>query len=200
MTTMSAGPTLGATLDNIKQRLQSQQDTLEITLGGRDSDTYRQLAVRAELDALWDAVEVLAYLVSGVELSRVPVRDYFGDRRKSSPARLPPLSCEILRSSAAHRRLTKVRRMGVRDVGRRGHAGSRTAHRRAFTALEGIEEHLRFSQVFTCLDNSPLSILVGLTGLSLSVIHSAPPPTTASSTAGWTQMHMRARTMRATPI
>ena len=83
MTTMSAGPTLGATLDNIKQRLQSQQDTLEITLGGRDSDTYRQLAVRAELDALWDAVEVLAYLLSGVELSRVPVRDYFGDRRKS---------------------------------------------------------------------------------------------------------------------
>lgn len=65
--------------------------------------------------------------------------------------------------------------MGVRDVGRRGHAGSRTAHRRAFTALEGIEEHLRFSQVFTCLDDSPLSILVGLTGLSLSVIHSAPP-------------------------
>ena len=83
MTTMSAGPTLAATLDNIKQRLQSQQDTLEITLGARDSDTYRQLAVRAELDALWDAVEVLAYLVSGVELSRVPVRDYFGDRRKS---------------------------------------------------------------------------------------------------------------------
>ena len=65
--------------------------------------------------------------------------------------------------------------MGVRDVGRRDHAGSRTAHRRAFTALEGIEEHLRFSQVFTCLDNSPLSILVGLTGLSLSVIHSAFP-------------------------
>lgn len=83
MTTMSAGPTLAATLDNIKQRLQSQQDTLEITLGGRDSDTYRQLAVRAELDALWDAVEVLAYLISGVELSRVPIRDYFGDRRKS---------------------------------------------------------------------------------------------------------------------
>ena len=65
--------------------------------------------------------------------------------------------------------------MGVRDVGRRDHAGSRTAHRRAFTALEGIEEHLRFSQVFTCLDDSPLSIHVGLTGLSLSVIHSAPP-------------------------
>ena len=83
MTTRSAGPTLGATLHNIKQRLQSQQDTLEITLGGRDSDTYRQLAVRAELDALWDAVEVLACLISGVEISRVPIRDYFGDRRKS---------------------------------------------------------------------------------------------------------------------
>ena len=65
--------------------------------------------------------------------------------------------------------------MGIRDVPGRSRAGSRTAHRRAFTALEGIEEHLRFSQVFTCLDDSPLSILVGLTGLSLSVIHSAPP-------------------------
>ena len=42
-------------------------------------------------------------------------------------------------------------------------------------ALESIEEHLCFTQVFTCLDDSPLSILVGLTGLSLSVIHSAPP-------------------------
>ena len=73
--------------------------------------------------------------------------------------------------------------MGVRDVGRRDHAGSRAAHRRAFTALEGIEEHLRFSQVFTCLDNSPLSILVGLTGLSLSVLHSASPLSLCSSDA-----------------
>lgn len=65
--------------------------------------------------------------------------------------------------------------MGIRDVPGRSRAGSRAAYRRAFTAPEGIEEHLRFSQVFTCLDNSPLSILVGLTGLSLSVLHSAPP-------------------------
>ena len=83
MTTMSAGPTLAATLDNIKQRLQNQQHTLEISLGGRESDTYRQLAVRAELDALWEAVEVLAALMSGVEISRVPIHDYFGDRRES---------------------------------------------------------------------------------------------------------------------
>lgn len=83
MTTMSAGPTLAATLDNIKQRLQSQQHTLEISLGGRESDTYQQLAVRAELDALWEAVEVLSCLISGVELSRVPIRDYFGERRES---------------------------------------------------------------------------------------------------------------------
>ena len=83
MTTMSAGPTLAATLDNIKQRLQSQQHTLEISLGGRESETYRQLAVRAELDALWEAVEVLACLISGVEISRVPIHDYFGERRKS---------------------------------------------------------------------------------------------------------------------
>lgn len=83
MTTMSAGPTLAATLDNIKQRLQSQQHTLEISLGGKESETYRQLAVRAELDALWEAVEVLACLISGVEISRVPIHDYFGERRKS---------------------------------------------------------------------------------------------------------------------
>ena len=69
MTTMSAGPTLGATLDNIKQRLQSQQDTLEITLGGRDSDTYRQLAVRAELDALWAYSASLEALMRTVRLS-----------------------------------------------------------------------------------------------------------------------------------
>lgn len=73
--------------------------------------------------------------------------------------------------------------MGVRNVGRRGHAGSRTAHRRAFTALEGIEEHLRFTQVLTRLDNSPLSIHVGLAGLSLSVLHSAPPRLPCSSDA-----------------
>ncbi len=83
MTTMSAGPTLAATLDNIRQRLQSQQHTLEISLGDSDSDAYRRLAVRAELDALWEAVEVLAYVISGVEISRVPIRDYFGDRRES---------------------------------------------------------------------------------------------------------------------
>ena len=83
MTTMSAGPTLAATLDNIKQRMQSQQHTLEISLGDRDADAYHRLAVRAELDALWEAVEVLAALMSGVELSRVPIHDYFGDRRKS---------------------------------------------------------------------------------------------------------------------
>lgn len=83
MTTMSAGPTLAATLDNIKQRLQSQQHTLEISLAERDVDAYQRLAVRAELDALWEAVEVLAYVISGTEISRVPVRDYFGDRRKS---------------------------------------------------------------------------------------------------------------------
>ena len=83
MTTMSAGPTLAATLDNIKQRLQSQQHTLKISLAERDVDAYQRLAVRAELDALWEAVEVLAYVISGTEISRVPIHDYFGERRKS---------------------------------------------------------------------------------------------------------------------
>ena len=83
MTTMSAGPTLAATIDNIKQRLQSQQHTLKISLAERDVDAYQRLAVRAELDALWEAVEVLAYVISGTEISRVPIHDYFGERRES---------------------------------------------------------------------------------------------------------------------
>ena len=43
MTTMSAGPTPAATLDNIKQRMQSQQDTLEISLRESDREGYRTL-------------------------------------------------------------------------------------------------------------------------------------------------------------
>lgn len=65
--------------------------------------------------------------------------------------------------------------MGVRDVGRRGHAGSRTAHRRAFTALESIEEHLCFTQVRARLDDSLTGFLGSLAGLCFSVLHAAPP-------------------------
>lgn len=82
MTTMSAGPALAATLDNIKQRMQSQQDTLEISLRESDRERYRTLIVRAELDALWDAVEVLAHLLSGADINRVPVHDYFTERSR----------------------------------------------------------------------------------------------------------------------
>ena len=82
MTTMAAGPTPAATLDNIKQRLQSQQHALEISLRESDRERYRTLNVRAELDALWDAVEVLAHLLSGVDINRVPVHDYFTERSR----------------------------------------------------------------------------------------------------------------------
>ena len=82
MTTMAAGPTPAATLDNIKQRMQSQQDTLEISLRESDPERYRTLSVRAELDALWEAVEVLSHLISGTEITRVPIRDYFTERSR----------------------------------------------------------------------------------------------------------------------
>jgi hypothetical protein len=66
--------------------------------------------------------------------------------------------------------------------------------------LESIEEHLCFTQVRAGLDDSLTGILGSLAGLCFTVHHAASPPTTASSTAGWTQMHMRVRTMRATPV
>lgn len=82
MTTMAAGPTPAATLDNIKQRMQSQQDTLNISLRESDPERYQTLAVRAELDALWEAVEVLTHLISGTDITRVPIRDYFTERSR----------------------------------------------------------------------------------------------------------------------
>ena len=96
--------------------------------------------------------------------------------------------------------LTDVRRMAVLDVTGRRRAGSRGAHRRALMALESIEEHLCFTQVRARLDDSLTSFLGILAGLCFSVHHAASPPTTLSSTPGWTQMHMWVRTMRPTPI
>ena len=90
--------------------------------------------------------------------------------------------------------------MGVRDVGRRGHAGSFATHRRAFVSLDRVEEHLRFPQLPARADDSQTGLLDGLACRRFSARHAASPPTTSSSTAGWTQMPTLVRTMRATPI
>lgn len=69
--------------------------------------------------------------------------------------------------------------MGVRDVGRRGHAGSRAAHRRAFVRLDRFEEHLCFKQLPTRADDAPASILDGLVRRRFSAHHAASPLTEA---------------------
>lgn len=96
--------------------------------------------------------------------------------------------------------LTDVRLMSVRDVGRRGRSSTPATHRRTIMTLESIEEHLCFTQVRARLDDSLTGLLGSLAGLCFSVHHAASPPTTSAPTAGWTQMCMRVRTMRATPI
>lgn len=63
-------------VEAIKARLQAQQAGI-FAGRGTTSDKAR-LAVRAEMDALWAAVEVLAQEVDGAE--NVVVPDYFGDR------------------------------------------------------------------------------------------------------------------------
>ena len=90
--------------------------------------------------------------------------------------------------------------MGVRDVGRRDHAGSFATHRRPFVSLDRVEEHLSFTQLPTRSDDVQASILDGLTCRRFSAHHAASPPTMSFSAAGWTQMPMRVRTMRPAPI
>ena len=90
--------------------------------------------------------------------------------------------------------------MSVRDVGRRGRSSSCATHRRPFVSHDRTEEHLRFPQLPTRSDDSQTGLLDTLTGLCFSAHHAASPPTTSSSTAGWTQMPTLVRTMRATPI
>lgn len=78
MTTMPPAATPAATLDAIKNRLQSQQKTLMLSkvFGQKQSDIDR-LVFRAELDALWEAIEVLYALQSGIPLEHVKIHDYF---------------------------------------------------------------------------------------------------------------------------
>lgn len=78
MTTMPPAATPAATLDAIKSRLQSQQKTLirSKAFWKKQSDIDR-LVFRAELDALWEAVEVLCALQSGIPIEHVKIHDYF---------------------------------------------------------------------------------------------------------------------------
>lgn len=78
MTTMPPAATPAATLDAIRSRLQSQQKTLTRSkrLCQKQSDIDR-LAFRAELDALWEAIEVLYALQGGIPIEHVKIHDYF---------------------------------------------------------------------------------------------------------------------------
>lgn len=69
-------------ISDIKKRLQDQQAVL-----GRaaSDDDYVRLAVRAEQDALWSAVEVLAQILDGADISDVVIRNYFTDRPVIAP-------------------------------------------------------------------------------------------------------------------
>nr|DAX87746.1 MAG TPA: hypothetical protein [Caudoviricetes sp.]DAY05886.1 MAG TPA: hypothetical protein [Caudoviricetes sp.] len=78
MTTMPPAATPAATLDAIKSRLQSQQKTLTRSKAfwKKQADMDR-LSVRAELDALWEAIEVLYALQGGIPIEHVKIHDYF---------------------------------------------------------------------------------------------------------------------------
>lgn len=62
----------------IKVRLQDQQAVLKAdqSLG---TEEFTRLAFRAELDALWEAVEAIADVLDGTEPDRVTVPDYFAE-------------------------------------------------------------------------------------------------------------------------
>lgn len=68
------------TLDAIRSRLQSQQKTLirSKAFWKKQSDIDR-LFFRAEFDALWEAIEVLYALQSGIPIEHVKIHDYFTD-------------------------------------------------------------------------------------------------------------------------
>lgn len=61
---------VGDVVARIKDRLQDQQAII-----GRVADDGTLSNIRAELDALWEAVEVLAQVLDGKD--EVVVRDYF---------------------------------------------------------------------------------------------------------------------------
>lgn len=62
--------------DMIRKRLQLQQKTVAQRYPHDDAE---RLTVRAELDALWECIEVLTQIVEGVPQGQVRVHDHFGD-------------------------------------------------------------------------------------------------------------------------
>lgn len=61
-------------VQQVKERLQSQHDGLHLI---EDGGKATRLMVRAEMDALWECVELLAQRLDGVEVPQV--RDYFAE-------------------------------------------------------------------------------------------------------------------------
>ncbi len=61
----------------IKERLQSQQAIVDSFRGD-----HARTHIRAELDALWECVEVIAQVLDGMPPEHAIVRDYFGDSAK----------------------------------------------------------------------------------------------------------------------
>lgn len=68
--------TAAGTLQLIKERLQHDQELVFAANG--DNQSSGNLAFRAEIDALWAGLEVIAQVVDGKSV-RVP--DYFSNRR-----------------------------------------------------------------------------------------------------------------------
>lgn len=71
--------TLGTVLRTIKAQLQDDQALIFKTLGN-DSEEAGRIAFRAELDALWGCVEVIAQVIDKREDVVIP--DHFRDRRR----------------------------------------------------------------------------------------------------------------------
>lgn len=70
-------------LDEIKQRLQLQQRVVmaERTAERRLTDG-EVMSIRAELDALWEAVAALLLAFEGIPASDISVHDYFAESGK----------------------------------------------------------------------------------------------------------------------
>lgn len=65
----------------IKTRVQTQQNLIPT----EPYDRYVNLSRRAEFDALWAAIEVIAQVVDGVNIDDVTVRDYFAELLRDHP-------------------------------------------------------------------------------------------------------------------
>lgn len=67
----------------IKLRLKEQQSAI----GTNSKDETARLVIRAELDALWACVEVLAQRIDGKPQGEIEVRDYWSESDRSARSR-----------------------------------------------------------------------------------------------------------------